>query len=119
MNRYIGLNCRYQPERVTEYRLTVYPGSGQFELTRWDGGGVVVPLVRPTFSRAIRLGFAKNQFELRCVGDTISASINGVTVATVTDRTYSQGQLRMLVGTPAGVRGTVEALFDNLMVSRP
>jgi hypothetical protein len=118
-SRYYALLCRRQPgEASNGYRLTVYPGPGWFSLSRWDDG-VQVLLVPVTFSRAVHLGFEWNNLELRCAGDTISAKINGFTVASVTDQTYQSGTLNLLAGTTAGFQGTVEAHFDNLVVTRP
>ena len=62
-----------------------------------------------------------NHLELSCLGNAITASINGSQVASVEDRTYAQGQAGILAGTftttaPATL---FDVRFDNLAVSVP
>jgi photosystem II stability/assembly factor-like uncharacterized protein len=112
--RYVRLTCRGRPGEESEYRLLVQPGNRQFRLERRDRG-IPVPLVDWRASNAVRANNERNQLELACVGDMISATINGELVASVRDATYASGRVEIGVFAPS--QG-LDARFDNLYVYR-
>jgi hypothetical protein len=61
---------------------------------------------------AVNLGNAPNQIVLRCVGQHISAAINGVEVLSVDDPTLTTGNFFLLLGTAADGKG--EARWKDL-----
>ena len=63
---------------------------------------------------AIQFGGGSNHLELTCVGSTLTARINGMTVATVTDSTYASG--RSALGVSSVSNRPTAAYFDNLQV---
>ena len=93
----------------------VDPAAGSFRLFRRDGPVAAVDLAPLQQSAAIRPGTAVNRLELSCAGSTISASINGVQVATAQDSAYRGGGMWFGTGT-AGSAGEVR--FDNLVVTQ-
>jgi hypothetical protein len=116
--RYIALACRDQGGSTgSQYRLVINPGQGRFKLARHDAGRET-PLVNWQSARVIRQGNQTNRIQLRCVGNAISAEINGTAVASVRDGTYPDGEFWIGAAAFSGQRGTVEARFDNLTVTR-
>jgi hypothetical protein len=110
--RYVRLTCRGRPGEESEYRLLVQPGSRQIRIERRDRG-MPVPLVDWRTSNAIRPNTERNLLELACVGDVISATINGEPVASARDGTYTSGRMELGVFAPSL---TIDARFDNLYV---
>jgi hypothetical protein len=110
--RYVRLTCRGRSGEESEYRLLVQPGDRQFRIERRDRG-IPTPLVDWRVSNAVRPGTQVNQLELSCVGSTISAVINGESVASVEDATYPTGRMELGVFAPSTA---LEARFDNLRV---
>ena len=116
--RTVSIACRSDEESDSQYRLTLQPGIGQFELIRWDNGQrVALQDWQP--SSAIRPGNDVNRLELNCAGPTITAGINGIQVAAVQDPTYTRGLLWIGTGDLQSLALTVEARFDNLVVTQP
>ena len=109
--RGIVLACRRQDQPEGAYRLVVRPGQQHFLLQRNDGGAIVN--LTDQGSGVIRAGDAWNRIELACVGNTISATINGTELGAVQDTTYSLGRHHMNV---AGTGAT--ARFDDLVVTQ-
>jgi hypothetical protein len=115
-DRYVALVCRHQDPRDSGYRLTASPAEGWVLLTRWDDGQPT-HLIRQQPSAVIRRGGESNRFELGCVGDTISASVNGTPVALVQDGTYKEGKLGLSASSFTGSGKTIDARFDDLIVT--
>ena len=108
---FVALVCRGQVgAALSGYSLSIRPGDRRFVLVKVGGQAPLASGV----SDAIRGPGDTNHFELRCTGTTISAAINGVSVASTDDSAYSSGSMVILVGTSSG---TAEARFDNLVVS--
>ena len=116
--RYVTMGCRDEaPLGTGHYRFSVETASGHFTLNRSDSGGLIA-LVDWQTSPAIRRGNEWNRLELTCAGTTIAASVNGTQVASVQDATYPYaGLLWFGAGTFANTGLTVEARFDNLVVT--
>jgi hypothetical protein len=108
----ISLACRDGggPDSHTQYRLSVSPAGGLFQLSRWDADGVT-PLVPWQTEPSIRPAAEWNTLELRCVDSTITALINGHQVGQAQDPSYRRGSFWI------GVSGAAaEVRFDNLKV---
>lgn len=115
-DRYVILFCRVQ-DTESGYWSLIDPGSQRFWLGRSDSGEDTL-LTRPSFAAAIHGGNESNRLELTCAGSTISLAINGVQAATVQDETYREGRLALQVGAFSESTGTVEAHFDDLVVTQ-
>lgn len=107
------LACRLQPGDESQYRFFVNPETRTFRLFRRDSATGFADLAPLQPSAAIRRGNAVNRLQITCAGDTISASINGLEVASVRDGTYSTGRMWFGTGT-TGVLGDLR--FDNLLI---
>jgi hypothetical protein len=117
-NRYLVVACRDQGVSDSNYRLTVAPSDGSLSLARWDRGRETRLVERQT-SSAIKTGNETNHLEMVCVGSKIAAIVNGTQVAAVTDATYQEGGVLLLVSHAARSPSIVEGRFDNLALLRP
>lgn len=78
-----------------------------------------VPLVDWQQTDVIRRGDQRNQIGLRCVGETITAMINGVDVASAHDNGHFTGRGFFGVVLEGNFQGVVEGYFDNFVIARP
>jgi len=104
----IGLACRLQD--TDGYRFVVRPQTRVFAIERVLFAQVEV-IYPHTESASISTDI--NRLEMACVGNTITVWANGNFLASVTDDTFSQGDL--FIATTAQ-DGFIEARFDNLIV---
>ena len=111
----IVIGCRNFAPR-SGYRLTLRPAHGTGSIDRADDVPVLVRLASFTNVGAIRRQTAQNRVELRCVDDTISATVNGTLVATARDPTYRAGRMWIGGTVDSGAIAFSFVLFDNLMV---
>jgi dienelactone hydrolase len=122
-DQYVQLACRSR-DAVSQYRFAFRPATGEYWINRWVPiAGYPFPfrpLLPASRSPAVRLGTAHNRAELSCRGTTLTARINDVTVASVSDNTYPAGQMWIAVGeSPDGSSPTMTAAarFTNLVVT--
>jgi hypothetical protein len=127
--RFVAIACRDAAE-VGYYRFSVEPDTGRFQLSRVGADGDATALAGGETPGAILPGSATNRLALTCAGDSISASVNDVQVASISDPGGGApvGGMWIGVGTAggatSGVNGgptgpsnaTVEARFDSLVV---
>lgn len=121
--RLIAIECRKQvndpdPFVPSSYKLWIYPTTGEFEITRSDGGRRLSLVKRQTAS-AIQRDEAWNHLELICHGTTISARANGQDLGSVEDGAYREGLSTITFGGPASAVPHVTARLDNLVVYGP
>jgi uncharacterized repeat protein (TIGR02543 family) len=75
-------------------------------------------LTGPTYSSYINQGVgAVNTIHIECIGNSLSLSVNGHLLATVTDNTISGGDICLSADALAGTY--TEVAFDNLVVTTP
>jgi dienelactone hydrolase len=128
--QYVQLACRSQSP-TSQYRFAFRPANGEYWIRRWPAmteidlpglAGLARDLLpRPLYSTAVHQGSAPNHVELSCRGTTIAAAINGQTVASVSDNTFSAGQMWIAVGETPGTPGTTPgptARFSHLVVTQ-
>jgi tRNA A-37 threonylcarbamoyl transferase component Bud32 len=113
--RYVAVGCRGGSDRG--YAFLVEPALGRFALLRFDGGAQTA-LAAFQESDAVRRGNATNRLELTCAGGTITAALNGVTLATVEDGTHAAGFLWLQGNAFGNTPATAEARFDHLLVTQ-
>jgi class 3 adenylate cyclase len=111
----IVLGCRNAAPR-SGYRLTFRPGQGTGSLDRTDDVPVLIRLAPLTNGGSVRRLTAANRVALKCVGSTISATINGTEVASARDTTYAAGRMWIGATVDPGVIAFGHAFFDNLTI---
>ena len=116
--RFVKIGCRFDrtSDGFEEYSFVVDPEAQRALLYRSDGEDIEVLADEDGFE-GVNPDDETNRLELACIGETITATINGEEVAEVEDDSYAEGAVYLGAGTYAGVRGTVEARFDDLAVT--
>ena len=80
--------------------------------------GDLIDLVEPAYSGHIRRGSnVINSIRIECVGSSVKLSVNGHLLTTVTDATFSGGDIALVATSLAG--GSTEIAFGSLVVTRP
>jgi uncharacterized repeat protein (TIGR02543 family) len=75
-------------------------------------------LVGPAYSSYIHKGQDMvNLIRIECIGSTLTLSVNGHVMATVTDATFSGGDIALAATALAGT--FTEVAFDNIIVTKP
>jgi uncharacterized repeat protein (TIGR02543 family) len=75
-------------------------------------------LVGPAYSSYIHKGQdMANLIHIECIGSTLTLSVNGYVMATVTDGTFSSGDIALAATALAGT--FTEVAFDNIVVTKP
>ena len=117
--RYVRIGCRFSfdDQAASEYSLLVDTETQYAALDLWDAGELTT-LDSATLDE-IEPGDGTNRLELSCVGETISARVNGALVGSVEDDTLDRGVFYIGAGTYTDVEGTFEARFDDLVVTVP
>jgi hypothetical protein len=103
-----GSQIGYYPPAASEYYLQL-ANSGAWSVVRSNSGGTLATLASGTVA-APGTGTWQH-LALTFSGATITAAVNGTTVATVTDSTYGSGMVGF------GVNGYQTDQFDNLSVT--
>jgi hypothetical protein len=109
-----GVMCRVQTN-----------GDGYLFLARGDGmyavekvsGGKMSALVDWKHTDQINPGADLNVVEANCNGDALAIRLNGLTVEKLTDSSFQQGDVALVV-LPLG-SDSAEVQFDNLVVTQP
>ncbi len=112
---YFGLVCRHTGG-ANFYAFVI--GSDGFYGIAKKGSGLFSFLKQGAVPPEANLSSDEpNRVRADCIGNTLSLFVNGVKVAEIQDKEYSQGDVGMVVG--ARSRGTVTVLFDSFAVFSP
>jgi hypothetical protein len=98
------------------YRFSI-SGDGYFLISKFVDGEQQVLGSNWTPSDAVRQGQATNLIEITCVGDRLTLTVNGQTLAQVEDGQFRRGDIGLYAGT--FYEGGVEVHFDNLTIQAP
>ncbi len=116
LNNWMGVICRQQDEE--NYYLLAISADG-FYLIMLVDDGAPTPLVGPETSDNIHTGKARNNLEVRCVGDALSLSVNGERLATHTNDTLREAGAVALFADAVERGETAVTAFDNFSLSQP
>lgn len=108
-----GIQCRYQDGE--NFYFFVVSSDGYYAIGKavddeWTDIGA--DQMQP--SDAIRQGDATNTILAECQGDQLTLTVNGEQVASVTDSTFSSGDVGLIAGTFD--QGGTDILFDDFVV---
>ena len=107
--------CRYQADN--NYYSFDISADGYYCIEKSINGNVTV-LVAPTQSSYINQGVnAVNLIHIECIGSNLSLSVNGHVLRTVTDTTFSGGDIAL--GAASFEASSTEIAFDNITVTGP
>ncbi len=112
-----GMLFRANNDQFYDFEIT---SQGQFFFRRHDSGAgtTYVYLLNPTTSAAITPTGRKNTLLIIAQGSKIQLFINSISVGSVNDNTYVQGQVAFICGTGPS-QATGEASFANFKVFNP
>ncbi len=111
-----GVICRYESEANFYFFMISsdgYAGIGKVQ----DGEQILIGSEVLETSDAINLGAATNHITADCVGSTLTLTINGKQVTSVTDTSFTSGDVGLLAGTYSEVGTDIH--FDNFIVRKP
>lgn len=115
--QFVLFGCRYNSATEADgYGLALYPWRGEFFLFRFDKDQKIQALAAPGRSTALRGVGESNRVTLACAGPEITASVNGVEIASRTDTQFREGLHWLGIGSLLGTR--MDARFDNLVVEQ-
>ncbi len=114
-NNWMGVLARQQDEQ--NYYLFALSADGYYLVLRVKEG-VATALAGPTASEYINLGQDANHLQVRCEGDTLALSANGLLLVSRTDDTFAAGQVALFADSVAFYETTTVA-FDSLVISEP
>jgi len=110
-----GVVCRYQDDG--NYYVFNISADGYYYISRFIDYDQTA-LAEATPSSYINQGWdVVNTMTVECVGNSLKLSVNGHTLASVTDSTFSGGDIGLLVTSWAG--DFSEIAFDNLVINEP
>lgn len=113
--KYVIVGCRAGPDN-DGYQLEVNLDSGEASLRRMHRE-FPTGIASTDDPVALNPGAAMNQIGIECQDNRISAIVNGVTVLTVFDPTYTEGRSYIGVGSWLASSDGLTAVFDNLTVA--
>ena len=111
-----GVICRYESASNFYFFMISsdgYAGIGKVQ----DGEQILIGSEVLETSDAINLGAATNHITADCVGSTLTLTVNGKQVASVTDTSFTSGDVGLLAGTYSEVGTDIH--FDNFIVRKP
>ncbi|HTE84936.1 MAG TPA: hypothetical protein VK821_09395 [Dehalococcoidia bacterium] len=114
-NTELGIVCRWAGPGG--YELDVYPGGGTIVVSKLRGGQRTNLIFRDQDPNVLS-GSQTNHLELTCAGRTITARVNGVTIDSVQDTTFTRGSTGLSIARALNP-GTVSVRFSNFLVTQP
>ncbi len=112
---YFGLVCRHNGGG--EFYAFVIGSDGFYGIGK-KGGGVFSFLKQGALPAEANLSSDQpNRVRGDCLGNTLSLYVNGLKIAEIQDKSYTKGDVGMVVG--SRLRGTVTVLFDDFAVYSP
>ncbi len=111
-----GVICRYQG--TSNFYYFLISSDGYAVIGKVQGGdSQYISSEKMQFAEGITQGAATNHIRADCVGSELKLYVNGNLVATVTDSSFTSGDVGLMAGAFA-TPGT-DILFDNFYVYKP
>ena len=109
------VSCRVQNE--DNYYSFGISADGYYNIAKFVNADRI-SLASIIYSSYINLGWdVVNTLHIECIGNSLSLSVNGHLLATVTDNTFSSGDICLSSNALAGTY--TEVAFDNLVITAP
>ena len=108
-----GVICRYQSE--TDFYFFMISSDGYYGIGKVQGGEqTLIGQEMLLASDKINLGATTNHLTAECRGSTLTLSVNGSQLVSVSDTTFTSGDVGLLAGTYGEVGTDIH--FDNFVV---
>lgn len=113
----MGVICRYVNSQ-NFYFFTV-SSDGYYGISKLvNGEESLIGMQELQFNEmVIKTGNATNHLQVACIGDNLTLSVNGQTLADVKDSSFQSGDVGLIAGTYD--QTGVDILFDNFVVMKP
>lgn len=109
------VSCRFEDE--DNYYAFGISADGYYLISKFANGEQIF-LAGPTRSSYINQGWdIINLVHIACIGSNLSLSVNGHTLISVTDATFTTGDMGLFATSWAG--SLTEIAFDNIVVTEP
>ncbi len=106
-------------EMATYYRFELY-GDGSYAIFKGtvdaNGNPTYAKLVNYTLSSAIQKQGIMNHISITAKGSSLSLTVNGQVVKTLTDTSYANGSIAPFVSNMQNAKPGAQAKFSNLMI---
>lgn len=115
-NNDFGIVCRFVDDN--NFYFLIISSDGYQVIGKYENGEIVYlssDEMQPT--DAVKQGSATNHLRADCVGSTLTLYVNGQQVASVTDTSFTSGDIGLTVGTFDEPNASVT--FDNFVVFKP
>ncbi|GAB4578521.1 MAG: hypothetical protein Fur0022_12560 [Anaerolineales bacterium] len=111
-----GVICRYQDDR--NFYFFLIGDDGFFVVGKYKNGAQsFIGMETFGFHPALQTSPSVDVFQVDCVGETLTLTVNELEIVTVQDRDFLSGDVGLIAGT-LDVPGT-DVLFDNFVVRKP
>jgi hypothetical protein len=115
-NNYIGVMCRFLD--ADNYYLFAIQSSGYYGIEKHKNGeDQLLGSDYLQFSDFIHQGSNTNHFEISCIGDTLTFSLNSIQLMEVKDTDLKMGDIGLAAA--SFEVGNTEVLFDNFLAKIP
>ena len=116
---YIRGSSVQNSEMATYYRFELY-GDGSYAIFKGtvdaNGNPTSAKLVNYTLSSAIQKQGIMNHISITAKGSSLSLTVNGQVVKTLTDTSYANGSIAPFVSNMQNAKPGAQAKFSNLMI---
>jgi hypothetical protein len=110
-----GLICRYQD--AGNFYFAQITSSGYYGFGKMMNGIQLLDQSGYVASDLVKTGNATNHLRLTCDGDVLTLYINGSEAGSITDTSFSSGDVGLMAGTFN--EGGLDIAFDNFVVADP
>lgn len=115
-NNDFGLICRFVND--DNFYFLIISSLGSQVIGKYQNGELqYISATEMQLSDAVKQGSTTNHLRADCVGSTLTLFVNGQQVASVTDTSFTSGDVGLTVGTFDDPNAAVT--FDNLVVNKP
>lgn len=119
---YIRAASNQNSELATDYRFEIY-GDGTYDIFKGtvdaNGNSTSNPMIKYNSNAAIQKAGSINHLTIVASGPSMTFIVNGKTVATVTDSSYTSGSIALFVSNVQGTTPGAAATFSNLYIYPP
>jgi hypothetical protein len=110
-----GVNIRVQDED-NGYSFAV-SGDGYYTITKTQNGDIKSLIGKPTRSSYVNTGVgATNHIRVEANKNTLSLSVNGHDLSTVTDNTFTEGKVELMANAQSD--DFTEVVFNNVVITQ-
>ena len=117
-NNEFGVICRYSAyNNLYDFYFFVISSNGYAAIGKVDRGNQSTLVTSEDVVNAVHQGSASNRIQALCAGDALSLMVNGETLLSTNDGSFSSGDVGLIAG--AYAEPGTDILFDEFLVTSP